>query len=320
MKGCDCLAKKYYWLKLKEDFFDDDAIEWLEEQPKGKEYALFYLKLCLKSLKTDGVLIRIVGTMLVPYDMKKLSEITKTDFDTVVVAMELLKNIGLVEILENGEIFLPGLQQMVGSETQWAKYKRDGKKLEDFQSDSKQKKLENFQQDSNEPPKILQTENRDKEIEKEIDKKVIAAPSGNEPPSTQEKYPAGEFEYQCVDMLVKSCVAVFSNSKVPKTEKEKKKWAIEIERMKRLDGRSEAEIIEALAFATTDGFWKSNIRSTKKFREKFETLIVQSRNKGDAWRQQSAGSPGTVHQGRIAELVQAPAEQPVCHELPEVRY
>lgn len=160
------MAKKYYWLKLKEDFFDDDAIEWLEEQPKGKEYALFYLKLCLKSLKTDGVLIRIVGTMLVPYDMKKLSEITKTDFDTVVVAMELLKNIGLVEILENGEIFLPGLQQMVGSETQWAKYKREGKKLEDFQTDSKQKKLENFQQDSNEPPKILQTENRDKEIKR----------------------------------------------------------------------------------------------------------------------------------------------------------
>lgn len=135
------MTKKYYWLKLKEDFFDDDAIEWLEEQPKGKEYALFYLKLCLKSLKTDGVLIRIVGTMLVPYDMKKLSEITKTDFDTVVVAMELLKNIGLVEILENGEIFLPGLQQMVGSETQWAKYKREGKKLEDFQTDSKQKKI-----------------------------------------------------------------------------------------------------------------------------------------------------------------------------------
>lgn len=320
MKGCDCLAKKYYWLKLKEDFFDDDAIEWLEEQPKGKEYALFYLKLCLKSLKTDGVLIRTVGTMLVPYDMKKLSEITKTDFDTVVVAMELLKNIGLVEILENGEIFLPGLQQMVGSETQWAKYKRDGKKLEDFQLNSKQNKLENFQRDSNEPPKILQTENRDKEIEKEIDKKVIVAPSGNEPFGMQEKYPVGEFEYQCVEMLLKSCVAVFSNSKVPKTEKEKKKWAVEIERMKRLDGRSEAEIIEALTFATTDGFWKSNIRSTKKFREKFETLIVQSRNKGDVWRQQSAGSPGTVHQERIAELAQEKAEPPVCSEMPEVRY
>lgn len=271
MEGSGCLAKKYYWLKLKEDFFDDDAISWLEEQPKGKEYALFYLKLCLKFLKTDGILIRTVGTMLVPYDMKKLSEITKTEFDTVVVAMELMKNIGLVEILENGEIFLPGLHQMVGSESQWAKYKK------------KNGKLENFQQDSNGVPKNLQTENRDKEIEKEIENNIIVAPSGNGADESQddiqEKYPVGDFEYQCVDILVRSCVAVFPNSKVPKTEDEKKKWAVEIERMKRLDGRGEADIVEALAFATTDGFWKSNIRSTKKFREKFETLIIQSRKR-----------------------------------------
>ncbi len=111
------MAKKYYWMKLREDFFDDDAIEWLEEQPKGKEYALFYLKLCLKSLKTNGLLIRTVGTILVPYDTKKLADITKTDYDTAIVAMELLKNIGLVEILETGEICLPRMEEMIGSET-----------------------------------------------------------------------------------------------------------------------------------------------------------------------------------------------------------
>ena len=132
-------------------------------------------------------------------------------------------------------------------------------------------------------PKNLQTENRDKEIEKEIENNIIVAPSGNGADESQddiqEKYPVGDFEYQCVDILVRSCVAVFPNSKVPKTEDEKKKWAVEIERMKRLDGRGEADIVEALAFATTDGFWKSNIRSTKKFREKFETLIIQSRKR-----------------------------------------
>ncbi len=287
------MAKKYFWLKLKEDFFDDDAINWLEEQPKGKEYALFYLKLCLKSLKTDGILIRTVGTMLVPYDMKKLSEITKTEFDTVVVAMELLKNIGLVEILENGEIFLPGLHQMVGSETKWARYKRkdnilenfqeasNDNKLENFQEASNDNKLENFQEASNEVPKNLQTENKDRD--KEIDNNIIVAPAGNGPNDTpddiQEKYPIGDFEYQCVDILIRSCMAVFPNSKVPKTEAEKRKWAVEIERMKRLDGRIESDIVEALTYATTDGFWKSNIRSTKKFREKFETLIVQSRGR-----------------------------------------
>ena len=42
---------KFYWLQLKEDFFDEDAMSWLEEQENGERYSLFYLKLCLKSLK-----------------------------------------------------------------------------------------------------------------------------------------------------------------------------------------------------------------------------------------------------------------------------
>lgn len=111
---------RFYWLKLKEDFFEDDAIEWLEEQKNGKEYALFYLKLCLKSLKSNGTLIRRVGTMLVPYDTEKLAEITKTDFDTVVVAMQLLKQIGLIEVLDTGEIYISSLSDMVGSEVRSA--------------------------------------------------------------------------------------------------------------------------------------------------------------------------------------------------------
>lgn len=116
--------KRYFWLKLKEDFFDDDAISWLEEQSNGKEYALFYLKLCLKSLKNDGVLIRTVGNILVPYDAKKLSEITRTDEDTVIVALELLKSIGLVEIQENGALYMTQLVNMIGSETNGAERKR----------------------------------------------------------------------------------------------------------------------------------------------------------------------------------------------------
>lgn len=109
---------KFYWLQLKEDFFDDDAISWLEEQqPKGKEYALFYLKLCLKSLKTNGILIRNVGNFLIPYDNKKLAELTKTDFDTVTIAMELLKKIGLIQLLDNGEIYIKQLENLIGSKS-----------------------------------------------------------------------------------------------------------------------------------------------------------------------------------------------------------
>nr|DAK62169.1 MAG TPA: Replication initiation and membrane attachment [Caudoviricetes sp.] len=107
--------KRYYWLKLKEDFFEEDAVEWLEEQ--GKEYCLFYLKLCLKSIRTDGILIRNVGKLLIPYDAKKLAEVTRTDIDTVIVAMELLKKIGLVEVMDDGALYMSQLETMVGSES-----------------------------------------------------------------------------------------------------------------------------------------------------------------------------------------------------------
>ena len=108
---------KFYWLQLKEDFFDDEAINWLEEQPNGKEYCLFYLKLCLKSLKTSGIMIRRVGEIFIPYDSEKLASITNTEIDTVVVAMQLLKEIGLIKVLENGELYLTQVEKMIGSKS-----------------------------------------------------------------------------------------------------------------------------------------------------------------------------------------------------------
>ena len=121
---------KFYWLQLKEDFFEDDAIEWLEEQqPNGRDYAYFYLKLCLKSLKTNGILIRTVGNILIPYDNKKLAELTKMDFDTVCVAMELLKQIGLIKILENGEIYMTQLENLIGSVSKGALKKQQQRLL-----------------------------------------------------------------------------------------------------------------------------------------------------------------------------------------------
>ena len=157
---------RFYWLKLKEDFFEDDAIEWLEEQKNGKEYALFYLKLCLKSLKSNGTLIRRVGTMLVPYDTEKLAEITRSDFDTVVVAMELLKKIGLIEVLDSGAIYIASLADMVGSEaksTSRSRLCRERKRLS--QSNERQKAL---QCNTDETP-VQQNCNREIEIEKEIE-------------------------------------------------------------------------------------------------------------------------------------------------------
>ncbi|MDY5645495.1 MAG: phage replisome organizer N-terminal domain-containing protein [Candidatus Onthovivens sp.] len=153
---------KFYWLQLKEDFFDEDAINWLEEQPNGKEYSLFYLKLCLKSLKTNGVLIRKVGNMLIPYDHVKLGELTKTNPDTVVVAMKLLIQIGLVEVLDNGEFFLTQVADMIGSQSRGA-----FKKEQQIANRNSTKLLKGGTEVEKIPPKI--DIEKDIELDKEIE-------------------------------------------------------------------------------------------------------------------------------------------------------
>ena len=130
--------KRYYWLKLKNDFFEGDEINWLEEQENGAVYILFYLKLCLRSLRSDGVLMRRVGKIEIPYDTKKLAEITGTPLPAAETAMALLTSAGLVEVQENGALFMPQMEDMTGSETEKAAVMRKHRNSrEEQKSDAK---------------------------------------------------------------------------------------------------------------------------------------------------------------------------------------
>ena len=128
-------SKRYYWLKLKEDFFEDDTITFIEQQQNGEKYTAFYLKLCCKALKYEGRLIRYVGSTLMPYDEFSLARLTKTDVDTVRVALSLFQQIGLIERLETGEIYLSQLDEMTGTECDTAARMRRSRARE------KQKKI-----------------------------------------------------------------------------------------------------------------------------------------------------------------------------------
>lgn len=112
---------KFYWLKLKKDFFDRDDIRIIERQDNGKDYVLFYLKLLLKSIENGGSL-RFTDT--IPYDEKMLSIITDTNIDIVRAAMKILTSSGLIEILDDDTIFMSEVQSMIGFETKWAEKKR----------------------------------------------------------------------------------------------------------------------------------------------------------------------------------------------------
>lgn len=118
-------SKKYYWIKLKANFFDLETIDWLLSQDNGCEYVVLYQKLCLLTANKDGEMVSSVGEMLVPYDAKKIARDAKFSFDTVVVALELFKKIGLIYEQENGILKIPYVKEMVGSESEFAQKKRE---------------------------------------------------------------------------------------------------------------------------------------------------------------------------------------------------
>ena len=161
--------KRFYWLKLKEDFFEDDTMKWLEEQENGKDYIIFYLKLSLKSLKDNGGLIRYVGEKLIPYDTKALARLTNTNHDTVSLAMKLFIEIGLVQQMDSGEIYMNQIHEMIGSETDKAALMRKKRAREKELGDSNNvtSKLLNVTQSKSKSKSKNESENESENIEAE---------------------------------------------------------------------------------------------------------------------------------------------------------
>lgn len=115
------MGKRYYWLKLKRDFFKRHDIQIIEGMPNGKDYILFYLKLLVESIDHEGQL-RFNDT--IPYSEQMLSTITNTNIDIVRNAMKIFTELHLVEILENQTIYMNEIKKMIGSESYWAERKR----------------------------------------------------------------------------------------------------------------------------------------------------------------------------------------------------
>lgn len=106
--------KKYYWLKLKRDFFKRHDVRIIEEMPNGKDYILFYLKLLLESIDHEGEL-RFSDT--IPYNEQMLSVITNTNIDIVRSAMKVFVELKMIDIFDDQTIYMNETQKLIGSET-----------------------------------------------------------------------------------------------------------------------------------------------------------------------------------------------------------
>lgn len=114
--------KRFYWLKLKKDFFQQHQIKVLKSLPNGRLYALIYLELLAESTSHNG---ELRYSEMLPYDIVTLSSVIDEDKDNVEKAVETLERLELVEILEDQTIYMREITKLIGSETGGAQRKRE---------------------------------------------------------------------------------------------------------------------------------------------------------------------------------------------------
>ena len=123
---------RFYWLKLKKDFFKRHDIVYLRSLEDGDEIVLIYLMLLLESVDHEGEL-RFSDN--IPYSVEMLASITDMPIVLVDRALCLFSDLGLITNDENDTIKLPKVHEMIGSasdsdEARRSKRYRERKKAE----------------------------------------------------------------------------------------------------------------------------------------------------------------------------------------------
>ena len=164
--------RKYYYLKLKESYFDDDAIVLLESMQDGMLYSNILLKLYLKSLKYGGTLQLDEN---IPYTAQMIATITRQQVGTVERALQIFMKLGLVEPLDNGALYMSNIELFIGqSSTEGERKRRARMKI------SEQKRLSGQVSEAKAdicPPEIEIKKEIDIEIEKERELEPGQAPA-----------------------------------------------------------------------------------------------------------------------------------------------
>ena len=182
--------RKYYFLKLKEDFFDQREIVVLEGSKDGILYVNILLKMYLKSLQHNGKLLLNEQT---PLSAEMIALLTRHEVGTVERAMRAFMQLGLVIVQEDDIYYMPEIEQMTGKGSsdaeRKARYRRQ--KAEENTLLLEDKNTDMGQNWDNVPPvsQIFPPEIRDKSIEnrdKNLDKRECEREKDTHPPEKEE--------------------------------------------------------------------------------------------------------------------------------------
>ncbi len=266
---------KFYWLKLKRDFFKRHDIRIIEAMPNGTEYLLFYLKLLVESVDHNG---NLRFSDEIPYNDEMLAAVTNTNIDIVRSAVKAFVQLGMMEMLDDGTLYMRQVENMVGS----AANNDNANRQRRFRESKKRLALQSGYASVTKDNESI--EYRDKSID------IISSPNGedcHEPvrdarpeekkktAKKKEPIPHDHNAYKAARWLSKQIRKRMPDRK-EYSEEDLQRWADDIDKLNRIDGYEWELISDILQFSQRDKFWQSNILSGAKLRKQFETRMAQA--------------------------------------------
>lgn len=155
--------RRYYFLKLKESFFDSDSIVLLEDMKDGILYSNILLKLYLKSLKNGG---KLQLDENIPYTAQMIATLTRHQIGTVERALQIFMQLGLVEQLDSGTLYMTDIELLIGQSSTEGERKRAARRENRALLPSR---TNGGQMSDIRPPEIEIDIELEKEIERELE-------------------------------------------------------------------------------------------------------------------------------------------------------
>ena len=106
--------RRYYWLQLKDDFFNSKEMKLMRKLPGGEEITIIYLKMMLASLAEQG---KLYFEGLAEDLAEELSLIIDEDPEAIRLTLMFLTKKKLLTTSDNYQFNLEQVPEMVGSET-----------------------------------------------------------------------------------------------------------------------------------------------------------------------------------------------------------
>lgn len=164
------MAKKYYWLKLKDNFFNQKEVKKLRRIAGGDTYTIIYLKMQLLSIKKDGI-IEFEGT---ERDLaEQLSYEIDEDGDNIQTTLLFLKANNLIEEISENNFLLTKVPDCIGKEGASAeRVRRHRERKALLEKEKEQKMLQCNDEVTNSNNTVIESNTeieKEKEIEKEIE-------------------------------------------------------------------------------------------------------------------------------------------------------